>query len=224
MAQRIGGLPVGSQGMVLADAFSALSDLYRRVDEHAARLAEPLELPCGPGCSACCRQSVFVTPLEALYLLDHLQESVAPKDVHSVVLKAVTIVEREHPRIMSFGHPTCPGGREPGAEDRAPGIAPPDRVSSSLGLRFDCPLLDATGKCIVYPARELRARLFAVSVLRSRGDEYYACPALGRHLDGREVRLMDAETVQSILHLHPLTDGEQVLPYYLWRYASFLTT
>ena len=63
---------------------------------------------------------------------------------------------------------------------------------------------------------------FAVSKLKSR-DEYYACSMMGRHLEGREVKLMDAEAVFAILKLYPLTSGEQVIPYYLWRYASVLT-
>ncbi|MEW5855311.1 MAG: hypothetical protein AB2A00_41430 [Myxococcota bacterium] len=221
MPVRILDLPTGMDDVTLADAFVVLKDLYDRVDEHAARLAAPLELPCHPGCSSCCRQSVFVTPLEALYLLSHLQETRSPSEVTAVVDAGVATFNAHRERILAFGHPTCPGAPELGDDDARRRAAPLDRVLSALALSFDCPLLDSAGLCSVYPAREMRGRLFAVSRLKSR-DEYYACNLLGRHLDGREVRLMDAEAVVELLHLHPLTDGEQVIPYYLWRYASLL--
>jgi hypothetical protein len=217
MPTPLGGLVVRDDGTTLEEALLPLQDLYRRVDEHAAALAEPLDLPCGPGCSACCRQSVFVTPLEALALLHHAQTHFTAAQRETLLQRGLAIFHAHQPLILSFGHPPCPGlPALPGAEP-----APGDPVERARGLNFDCPFLDHGGRCTAYPARDLRGRLFGVSRLRSR-DEYYACPHLGAHLDGKEVRLMDAEAVHAILRLHPCTTGEQVIPYYLWRYAPLL--
>lgn len=218
---RIVDIPTGVEDFSLAQAFFLLGDLYSKVDAHAAVIAEPLELLCKPGCSACCRQCVFVTPLEALYMLHHMQEHLSTEKLRAVIAEAGRIVEQHRERIFAFGHPECPGAPSLSDEDAAPRARPLDRVLSAKALSFDCPLLDEAGLCTVYAARELRARLFAVSRLKSR-DEYYACDLLGRHLDGKTVQLIDAEAVESIMHLYPLTKGEQVIPYFVWRYASLL--
>lgn len=222
MTTSILDVPAGLEDRSLAEAIEALRDLYAHLDAHAAAIAGPLELPCRAGCSQCCRQSVFATPLEALYLLHAVQTALDGDARREVVARARAIVAANRELILAFGHPGCPGAAPLSDDDAVPRPAPADRVEAARALNFDCPLLDGEGRCRVYPARELKARLFAVSALPSRGGEYYACPDLGRHLDGREVRLMDAEKVQALLRLHPLTAGEQVLPYYLWRYADLL--
>lgn len=214
-------LETGVEEFSVAQAFALLGDLYTRVDEHAARVSQPLQLLCHPGCSACCRDAVWMTTLEALYLLHHLQQELPASDLEALVRAGVETLEANKDRILQFGHAACPGAPELSDDDRAPRPKPLDRILAARALHFDCPVLDTAGLCRAYPARELRGRLFAVSRLKSR-DEYYACDMLGRHLDGREVTLMDAEGYNAWLHLYPLTSTEQVLPYFLWRYAPLL--
>ncbi|MBI5498317.1 MAG: hypothetical protein HY904_25165 [Deltaproteobacteria bacterium] len=214
-------IPTGVDGFTLPQAFEVLADLYRRVDEHAARLAPALDLLCHAGCSACCRDSVFLTTLEALFLLNHLEVAFSPEARARVVRAGVATFQRHGDRILAFGHPECPGAPALTGEDARERPAVADRVAAALSLRFDCPVLDDAGRCTAYAARELRGRLFGVSRLQSR-DEFYACKDMGRHLEGREVRLMDAEAVAGLLRLSPLTRGEQVIPYYVWRYAALL--
>jgi hypothetical protein len=215
------GLSTGVEDFSVAQAFALLTDLYGKVDDHAARIAAPLDLLCHAGCSGCCRQSVWMTTLEALFIIHHLQAQ-HPADVFgALVQQGVLTFEAHRERILQFGHAECPGAPALSAEDAAPRARPLDRILSAKALQFDCPVLDGAGLCRAYPARELRGRLFAVSRLKSR-DEYYACDLLGSHLDGREVTLLDAESINAWLHLYPLTSTEQVLPYFLWRYAPLL--
>jgi len=221
MPSAIINVPTGVEDFSLEQAFFLLGDLYGKLDAHAEVIAQPLELLCKPGCSACCRQCVFVTPLEALYLMHHMQQHFTALQMACVVTAALKTVELNKERILGFGHVECPGAPPLSPEERAPRPRPLDRVLSAKTLIFDCPLLDDGGLCTAYPARELRARLFAVSRLKSR-DEYYACDLLGKHLDGKTVKLIDAEGVQEIMHRYPLTEGEQVIPYFLWRYSALL--
>ena len=213
-------LPTGVDGFSIEQAFEGLADLYARVDAHAASLAPSLDLLCHAGCSGCCRDSVFVTPLEALFLLHHATRTLSGETLRSVVDAGVATFHAHRDRILRFGHVDCPGA--PPVDDASTLPRPVDRVLAARALSFDCPFLDGGGRCTVYAAREMRARLFGLSRLKSR-DEFYACAEMGRRLDGREVRLMDAEAVYSLLKLYPLTAGEQVVPYYLWRYAAVLS-
>ena len=217
MTQAIAALSTGVADFSLLQAFEALTDLYARVDGHAAQLAPGLDLLCHPGCSSCCRQSVWLTTLEALYVMNHMQQTLSATAVAATVARGVATFEAQRAAILAFGHVHCPGLPD------ANGLpAPVQRPLAQVrALQFDCPHLDDAGLCTVYPARELRSRVFAVSRLKSV-NQYYACDMMGRHLDGRETTLMDAEAVNTLLHLYPLTAHEQVWPYYLWRYASFL--
>jgi Fe-S-cluster containining protein len=215
-------LPTGVEDFSLAQAFAGLADLYEKVDAHAASIAPALDLLCHAGCSACCRDSVFVTPLEALFMLHHMQRNLSAPDLAATVARGTAVFATNRERVLQFGHVECPGAPPLDAQDLQPRPRPLDRVLAARALSFDCPLLDEAGRCTIYAAREMRARLFGLSRLKSR-DEYYACQMMGQRLEGRDVKLMDAEAVMGILKLYPLTAGEQVIPYYLWRYAPVLT-
>ncbi len=214
-------LSTGVEDFTVTQAFALLQDLYAKVDEHAARVAAPLNLLCHPGCSGCCREAVWMTTLEALFIIHTLQHTLPIGELNALVEAAVHTVQTQKDRILQFGHAACPGAPELLGDDATPRARPLDRIISARTLRFDCPVLDPAGMCRAYAARELRGRLFAVSRLKSR-DEYYACDLLGHHLDGKEVTLLDAEALNAWLHLYPLTTDEQVLPYFLWRYAPLL--
>jgi hypothetical protein len=220
MWDKLGSLVVDTGGTRICEALDLLRDLYAHVDERAAALTARGPWPCGPGCADCCHHSVFMTTLEALYLLRHVRLHLDAPTRESVVALGTALFQRDRARILSWGEPACPGlpGTLDGGE-AVPGCR--EAGEEAFQLRQPCPLLDGSGRCRAYPARELRGRLYGVGSLRSTG-RYYGCAPAQRALAGREVRLVDAEAVLHLLRHLPLTNQEQVLPYYLWRYAAFV--
>lgn len=97
-------------------------------EEFLARLPEGT-IACKSGCAHCCHQTVHVTPIEALAIVDHLMQSLSTAALASLA------------------------GRISEARERTRGLAPLDRFASA----HPCPFL-AAGQCSVYQLRPLACR------------------------------------------------------------------
>lgn len=187
-------------GVDLAGAFTSLDALYADIDARNAKNTAGLELPCHRGCSACCHESVFLTPLEFLRVWDHVQRTFSDAERDAVVRRGLELYEEQRALIEALEGPT------PEGED--------DHFSIAAQIRFRCPFLSADEACTVYPARELYARLFGCSFNAQGG--VYGCLLVGQHLGGRTVTLVRVPgAVQRLVEL-PLTFKRQVFPYYVW--------
>jgi len=111
-----------------------LEALYAFVEEEAGRFP----FVCAPGCSSCCTTQLFVTSLEARYLLEGLSP------------------ELEERLLSLSGYP------RPGTSPNAMalllmrGERPPEDEPGEVRA---CPLLDSQGLCAVYSRRPLTCRV-----------------------------------------------------------------
>ena len=97
------------------------------------------------------------------------------------------------------------------------GEVPPgqsDHLEIAKRLRFTCPLLGGEGHCLIYPMRELYARMFGCSFNDEGG--IYGCHLVGEHLAGKEVTLLRVRPQARRLDTLPLTGARQVYPYYIF--------
>ncbi len=175
---------------------AAVRALYAEVDARNADNTRGLELPCHRGCDACCKESVFLTPLEFLVAWDWAQEHL-DEAARSRAIEAGLALYAQH-------------------EDLIVGLSDPARQHEhdalARQLRFVCPLLGEGGTCQVYPVRELLARLFGCSFNDDLG--VYGCHLVGAHLAGKTVKLLPVRPTAARLAELPLTGKRQVYPYY----------
>ena len=183
----------------LPAAFVRLQALYDDVDARNARNTAGLDLPCHRGCSMCCHESVFVTGLEFFYAWDFAQRHLPQATRDAMVARGLQHYQTYRAEIEALDRP-------PPADER-------DHFSIAKQIRFACPMLDASGGCQVYPARELLARLFGSSFLDDGG--VYGCHLVGNHLANKTVTLMRARPTARRLNELPLTEKRQVYPYWL---------
>ncbi|MBC7792702.1 MAG: hypothetical protein H7Z43_03255 [Clostridia bacterium] len=184
------------------EAFVELSELYAFVDTKNAENTGNLDLPCHRGCSACCKESVFMTPLEFLYAWDYVQRELDDAQRESIVREGLRLYAVHQLLIEDLE-----------------GEHTPEHDVIAAQLKFVCPLLSAGGACLVYPQRELFARLFGSTFNSSGG--VYGCGLVGSHLAGKEVTLLRASAMADRLRALPLTFKRQVYPYYIhWLYGE----
>jgi Fe-S-cluster containining protein len=186
-------------GVDLDEALQGLIPLYVEVDARNQRNTQGLDLPCHRGCSECCHESVFLTPLEFYGAWLYLQESVDAETLDAVVRDGLAIFEANRALIESFNEPP-PEGQE-------------DHTQLHMQLRFRCPLLDGDGGCRVYPMREMLGRLFGCSFNEEGG--VYGCHLVGAHLADQVVTLVRARPMAQRVHELPMTDRQQVYPWYI---------
>ncbi len=189
------------EGVDLTAALERLLAFYVEVDRRIAARTAGLALPCGAGCDACCHESVFVTPLEFFAVWEWVQTELDDQVRVGIIDRGLTLYAEHRALIDAFDRPP-PGGAA-------------DHLALAVQLRFRCPLLGPDGRCLVYPVRELYARLFGASFNDDGG--IYGCDLVGRHLAGRELTLLRARAVARELDLLPLTGRRQVYPHYLAR-------
>lgn len=189
----------GALGVDLEAALAELKALYDHVDGRNKALTSDLDLPCHRGCSACCHESVFLTPLEFYGAWHHLQQTADDETFARVVADGLRLYREHKDRIDAF--------------DRPPPEGHDDHTHLHKELAFRCPLLDDDGACRVYPWREMLARLFGCSFNDAGG--VYGCHLSGEHLGGRELTLLRARPVMQLVHELPLTDRQQVWPHYI---------
>jgi len=191
------------KGVSLSEALAALAELYVTLDLRLSETTVKLELPCGRGSDACCRESVFLTPLEFVGVWDYLQAVETDAVRAQIVLEGRRLYAEHRDLIDQFDLPP------PNNES--------DHFSIARKLWFRCPLLGPKGACRAYPVRELYARLFGQSFNEEGG--IYGCHRVGLHLAGRHVTLIRAKSAALALAKLPLTSKRQVYPWYLEHLA-----
>lgn len=185
----------------LDEAFAELAELYAFVDAKNAANTNTLDLPCHRGCSHCCKESVFMTPLEFFYAWDYVQRELPDAEREAIVAKGLALYA-EHGDLIE------------GLE----GEHTPEHDVIAAKLKFVCPLLSADGACAVYPQRELFARLFGSTFNDAGG--VYGCHIVGAHLGGKALTLLKASAMAERVRNFPLTFKRQVYPYYInWLYG-----
>jgi hypothetical protein len=172
---------------------------YADIDEHNARNSEALDLPCGRGCSACCHEAVFLTPLEFLAAWDWAQQHLSGAQREAAIVAGLALYDKHREAILAFDEPP-PDGQA-------------DHFLIAQELHYTCPLLAEDGSCLVYPVRELAARLFGVSFNDAGG--VYGCLEVGSRLGGQTVTLVSAERACERLLELPFGNKRQVYPYFL---------
>lgn len=190
---------VHEQGVSLRDALTRLKALYVEVDERNGRNTKDLDMPCGRGCDGCCHESVFLTPLEFYGAWDLLQQAYDDETLDYCVEEGLRIYAENKALIDDLDAPPPEGHR--------------DHSEMARALRFRCPMLGKGGACLVYPMREILARLFGCSFNDDGG--IYGCHIVGAHLGGQTVRLVRARPMAMRVHDLPLTHKQQVYPYYI---------
>jgi hypothetical protein len=179
-------------GVDLASALRALGAIYADIDARNARNTASLKLPCKSGCSSCCEESVLVTPLEFYAVWDQLQRTVDDDTLSRIVSDGLALFEKYRAVIEAL-------------EQKKP--------VSLLEVRFRCPMLDESGACRAYEWREIKGRLFGCSFNDEGG--VYGCHLVGAHLADQIVTLVRARPAASRVHALPLTDKQQIYPFYI---------
>jgi hypothetical protein len=187
------------EGVDLEGALKRLRSLYADVDERNERNLEGLELPCSSGCDACCHECVFLTPLEFYGAWDYAQRTLDDQTLRAVIDDGLRLYGDNREIIDAF--------------DRPPPEGDDDHTRIALRLKFRCPLLSQAGECRIYPMREMLGRLFGCSFNDDGG--VYGCDVVGAHLGGKTVTLVRARPMAMRMHELPLTDKQQVWPWYL---------
>lgn len=188
-----------ARGVDLVDAYEGLWGLYLQVEARNAANTVALGLPCKNGCDACCHESVFLTPLEFYCVWEWVQDNYSDGERSEMVRRGLELYARHRQQIVALD------GAVPEGEK--------DHFTIAKDLRFRCPLLGDDGGCLVYPVRELYARLFGSSF--AADGAVYGCHLVGEHLAGKEVTLLRVDLVARELDALPLTDKRQVYPYYI---------
>ncbi|MBI5507106.1 MAG: hypothetical protein HY903_00005 [Deltaproteobacteria bacterium] len=189
----------GARAAELDEGLTALGALYQAVDVHLAATAAGLALPCRRGCDACCRECVFLTPLEfsAVWRALEAQETEA---VRRQIIDDGRRLYALHRRVIEALCEPPPAGAV-------------DHFGLVQDLGFRCPILGPKGSCRAYSARELYARLFGQSFNEEGG--VYGCHLSGAALCGKHVTLLRARSAALKLNTLPFTGRRQVFPYYL---------
>lgn len=190
-----------TQGVDIMGAFAGLAALYDQVDAMMEQTTTDLDLPCHRGCSNCCRESVFLTPLEFYFAWQWAQGELSDEERSEIIDKALTLYDIHRDVIEAFDEPPPEGET--------------DHSLLARELRYDCPMLDEQGACRVYPVREILSRLFGGSFDDEGG--IYGCQWVKDHLLGKHVTLLTARTTAQHLQALPLTHQRQVYPYYFHR-------
>ncbi|MEZ4270508.1 MAG: hypothetical protein R3C68_03440 [Myxococcota bacterium] len=180
-------------------ALEALQALYREVDRRNAENTRTLDLPCHRGCDMCCHESVFLTPLEFFSVWDYAQRELSDETRQGIIVRGLALYAEHQAAIALLQDPPQEGRR--------------DHFEVARKLRFTCPFLGAQGACLVYPARELYARLFGSSF--NEGEGIFGCHLVGEHLAGKTVSLLRVRPMALKLSELPLTFMRQIYPYYL---------
>jgi Fe-S-cluster containining protein len=186
-------------GVDLDVALGSLRALYGELDRKNDENTRSLQLPCARGCSACCRDSVFLTPLEFFAAWDRAQRTMADDVLDDVVARGLALYDQHRELILALDAPPPAGAA--------------DHTELVAGLHYDCPMLDAAGACRVYEDRELYARMFGQSFNDDGG--VYGCHLVGAHLAGKTVTLVRVRQAAKLLGELPLTFKRQVYPYYI---------
>ncbi len=143
------------RGDVLEPARRGVRAVYRAWEE----LSRDWSSACGPGCSACCTDRVFLTGLEGALLLQGLEERRAAHLESRVVPPEIRPQSTFNQRARLYQ-----SGAEP----------PPEPESAApAGV---CPLLGEDGLCPAYPWRPLACRVMMSRRACRQGDAAWQEP------------------------------------------------
>lgn len=187
-------------------SIEALLSMYENLDKGLHRTTSALPLPCKDPrsgrkhCADCCQESVYLTGLEWLAVVDYAQTQLAPALWHSVAQEMLQLYHQHSVLITQIQE-----------------SAEPQRSVLAKQLRYKCPLLDDVTGCRVYPVREMLGRLFGQSVNKDGG--IYGCSLSGAFFAGRELSLLSAEGWSRQLRSLPLTHSRHVYPY--WFFVTY---
>ena len=187
-----------------------LEQLYARVDEAVSKGAAGLDLPCQPGCDACCHEAVFVSAPEFLAVADYLLRTATRDQRRRYVSEMRVLAERFEDELLLL-------------EELAGG---PERDEVAQRVRFRCPLLGLDGRCSVYPVRELNARTFGMSRDEHR-DSAFGCALTHDRLrilqPGSQDRLVGARAMRRWLRTSvPGTATVRVYPAWFTEFGHWL--
>lgn len=178
---------------------AALVSFYADIDKRNENNVGHLALPCAKGCSACCYECVFLSPLEFLVAWDWAQDNLDARTLETIIDAGLALCEQHRDVIAAFDEPPPEGAS--------------DHFKLARDLRFRCPFLSQEEHCLIYPMRELGARLFGSSF--NEGGGVYGCEKVGKYLAGQTVTLISAHRASQRLLELPFGNKRQVHPYYL---------
>ena len=184
--------------------FPLLEQFYASIDARNAHNTQGLNLPCRSGCSHCCHECVFLTPLEFFYVWNFVQTHFSKSDQETILLHGLALYGQYKDIIEACNVP--PTDPEKG------------HFEIVQNMRFACPFLSTAGACRVYPVRELYARLFGCSF--EKPGVVYGCHMVEGILAGQTVRLLSTQAVKSQFRALPLTHMRQVYPYFMREIAQ----
>ncbi len=187
------------RGVDLDAALAQLRDLYAETDARNAKNTAGMDLPCHQGCSSCCEEMVFLTPLEFLGAWDYLQANYSAAIVDQTVRQGLAIYERFRDEFEAF--------------DQKPPEGESDHTAIAVTVAFRCPLLSDEGTCRIYPMREILGRLFGCSFNDNRG--IYGCDLSGAYFAGKTVTLSRARDCATQVHALPLTEKQSAYPAFI---------
>lgn len=118
--------------------FQSINNFYQYLEKFISAFSELVlregqNIDCHKGCCSCCRQAVFVSPFEALYLANYIKTNFSIEDQDVLKLKLLDKQTKAK------------------------------KLNSKEYLDFytTCPLLDKeTGSCTIYSSRPVACRLF----------------------------------------------------------------
>lgn len=186
-------------GVDLEPALERLRALYAETDARNAKNTEGMDLPCHQGCSSCCEEMVFLTPLEFLGAWDHLQSNYSADVVDETVRQGLAIYDHYREAFEAFGE--------------APPEGQKDHTAIAITVAFRCPLLSDEGTCRIYPMREILGRLFGCSFNDNRG--IYGCGLSGDFFAGKTVTLARARDTAMQVHALPMTTTQSAYPAFI---------
>src|SRR3954464_14204241 len=103
---------VAAEGVDLAAALGALGTIYADVDARNARNTASLALPCKRGCSACCEESVLLTPLEFCAVWHHLQTTLDDDTLARIIDEGRALYAKHRDVIDALDRPPPAGQRD----------------------------------------------------------------------------------------------------------------
>jgi hypothetical protein len=199
----IEAIETGDPDVPLSAALASLKEVQRALDERLIATTKQHALPCFEprdgcaSCAQCCHESVFLTPLEWLGVVEHMQAHFSPQELETRVRSALALYDAHRKTIDAFM--------------RTPDNGAADHTDLARTLKFTCPLFSKDG-CTVYPAREVLGRVFGQSFNDEGG--IYGCALSGKYFGGQEVTLVRASAWAKKLRSLPLTGYRQVYPWF----------
>lgn len=180
--------------------------LYAALDADLAVHSHGLDLPCRPGCDACCHESVFLSAPEYLAVVAELLATRTAPELATIDAEMRRLADRFEDELELL-------------ETIEPG---PERDEVAARVKFRCPLLGAGGACTIYPARELNARTFGQS-WDERAGAAYGCELTHARLrvigEGAGARLAGARAARQ--RWKEGLDGTERVHVYPWWFTRY---